>query len=161
MLEMIWAFLTSPTVMVPITLCTTTISIISVYDSAILVRSKGDEKKAQHLYAKAGLYVLLPISFVAFISAITIIAMDRGFGFVFVIVGAILFVGLCMCVYTGIYVLRPEFKMVPWGDRMFEKLLGKWFGDDMAVVLGRSLVTIVPLAAVILTFVEYYGPKAL
>ncbi len=62
MLQTIWAYMTSPSVTVPISLCTTTLSIVSMYDNAILVRSKGDEKKAHSLYAKTGLFVLLPIS---------------------------------------------------------------------------------------------------
>jgi hypothetical protein len=49
--------------------------------------------------------------------------------------------------------------MVPLGDWIFEKLLGRVIGDDMAVIVGRSLVTIVPLTSVILTFMDHYGPN--
>lgn len=64
-----------------------------------------------------------------------------------------------MCIYSFAYVLRPKFKMVLLGDWIFEKLLGRVIGDDMAVIVGRSLVTIVPLTSVILTFMDHYGPN--
>ncbi|WP_157862009.1 hypothetical protein [Methylobacterium sp. Leaf361] len=143
---MIWASL--------ISVATLIISTNKAFTDAILIRSKSEPEKANEL-TKFSVNIFLLASVIAFNAGVFAVWWHFGGSLLRLNLATVAYIAALLAFVAPIiwWGIKPQ--MLPFGDWLSIKALGRVCGADRAVILGRTALCFAQIASTIYVITEY------